>query len=343
MSSPLDLTRRSFMIMPLCLAACKTRANLIDLTGKAMGTTYAITALDADNVVSEAALAQSVEAAFALVNRQMSNWDATSEVSRFNAAEAGETLRISPEFAQVLGAAHDVHQASEGRFDVAMGTLIDLWGFGVQDAAMRVPGEAEITDALACCGQLATTALDGTTLTKLNGGAQIYLSSIGKGFGVDLIAKTIEQAGISDYMIEIGGDLYASGNNPDGLRWQIGVETPAQFDRSIMQVVGLSGYGMATSGDYRNYFDEAGQRYSHIIDPTTGRPVTHDTASVTVLAESAMMADAWATALLVLGRERGLKIAQDREIAALFIDRDTSMSDTKYHNTATPAFAEITA
>ncbi len=316
---------------------------MIELTGATMGTGYAVTAVDHSRSVSKDQLQQAVEVSLTLVNRQMSNWDASSEVSRFNAASAGETMQVSAEFGAVLAAAEAVNEASLGRFDIAMGAVIDLWGFGSQGTSMRAPGEGEIAQALACCGHSSALSLSGRALTKHNDAAQIYLSSIGKGFGVDLVARTIEDLGIRDYMIEIGGDLYVAGKNPDGLDWRIGIETPDSYDRGIMQVVGLSGLGMATSGDYRNYFDQDGQRYSHIIDATTGRPVAHDTASVTVLAENAMMADAWATALLVLGRDEGLKIATERDIAALFIDRNASAGDVGYNLFATERFDAIVA
>ena len=130
-------------------------------------------------------------------------------------------------------------------------------------------------------------------------------------------------------MVEIGGDLYVSGRNADGLDWQIGIETPDALNRQAYQVASVSNLGMATSGDYRNYFEQDGKRYSHIIDARTGRPITHRTASVTVLAESAMLADAWATALLVHGTQRGLEIANQRDLAVLFIDRHAKMRATR--------------
>ncbi|WP_323765249.1 FAD:protein FMN transferase [Marinovum sp.] len=339
MTDPLLLTRRSVFAMPLFLMACKKGWSVLELTGLTMGTGYSIVAVDHSRNVDKAELQAAVDAALGRVNEQMSNWDAGSEISRFNASAEGESLTVSPELAQVMQAAQQVNTASDGRFDVTVGALIDLWGFGAGQSRRDLPAEAEIAEAMACCGQSTSVGTDGTALTKLNGGANVYLSSIGKGFGVDQVARALAGFGITDYMVEIGGDLYAAGRNPDGQPWQIGIETPQAFDRGISQVVGLSGMGMATSGDYRNYFDHDGQRFSHIIDATTGRPVTHDTASVTVLTENAMLADAWATALLVLGRERGLEIAEREGIAALFIDRAAE----GFVTTASDRFAAVTA
>jgi len=157
------------------------------------------------------------------------------------------------------------------------------------------------------------------------------------------VARTLREFGLTDYMVEIGGDLYTAGRNPDGQPWQIGIESPEAFDRGVMQVVGVSGLGMATSGDYRNFFERDGKRYSHIIDATTGRPVTHHTASVTVLTENAMMADAWATALLAVGTKRGLEIANDREMAVLFVDRSGEAGQIGHVTAASERFKALQA
>ncbi len=342
-SNPLLFSRRSFLVMPLAFAAaCKKGWSVLELAGLTMGTGYKIVAIDHSQAVDQAALQADVDAALARVTAQMSNWDDASEISRFNAASAGDSLTVSAEFYHVMQAAADVNAASDGRFDVTAGALFDLWGFGTKHNTGSMPTDAQIADALGCCGQEQSIALHNGALGKLNDGAQIYLSSIAKGFGVDLVAKTLAAHGITDYMVEIGGDLVTAGKNPEGQPWQIGIETPQSFDRGVMQVVGLSNMGMATSGDYRNFFEVDGQRYSHMIDPTTGRPVTHNTASVTVLTDNAMLADAWATALLVLGRDRGLALANERGLAALFIERSADASKGLVP-TASDKFTSLTA
>ncbi|WP_425102222.1 FAD:protein FMN transferase [Tropicibacter sp. S64] len=329
--------------MPLALAACKPGWSVLELSGLTMGTGYTIVAVDHTKAAKKSELQAAVDTALAEVTAQMSNWDATSEISRFNAATRGESVTVSRELAEVMQTASDVHRASEGTFDVTVGPLIDLWGFGAKAGHGALPSDAEIAQAMACCGQERSVAQSGSTLTKTNDGAEVYLSAIGKGYGVDHVARAIAAFGITDYMVEIGGDLVTAGKNPEGLPWQIGIETPQSFDRGVMQVVGLSGHGMATSGDYRNFFETGGQRFSHIIDATTGRPVTHATTSVTVLTENAMLADAWATALLVLGTERGLRIAQERDLAVLFIDRDADGATSGFRTTASARFTELTA
>ncbi|QEW24148.1 Thiamine biosynthesis lipoprotein ApbE precursor (plasmid) [Marinibacterium anthonyi] len=331
------------MVMPLALAACKQGWSVLELSGLTMGTGYSIAAVDHSNKIDKADLQSAIDVALARVNTQMSNWDNSSEISRFNASSSGDSMTVSPQLARVMQAAADVHDASAGAFDVTVGPLIDLWGFGAEGTRNDMPADSDIADAMACCGQAQSVALRGNTLHKLNGGAEVYLSSIGKGYGIDEVARTLASFGLNDYMVDIGGDLYTAGRNPEGKPWQIGIETPKSFDRGVLKVVGLSDMGMATSGDYRNYFNVDGQRYSHIIDATTGRPVTHDTTSVSVMAENAMMADAWATALLVLGREKGLEIAREHDLAALFIDRDVKDPTSGFKTTATERFTALTA
>ena len=152
--------------------------------------------------------------------------------------------------------------------------------------------------------------------------ATLFIPSIGKGAGVDAIAAGLRGLGLENFMVEIGGDLVTAGLNPDGEQWQIGIESPSL--QTVEQVVGISGLAMATSGDYRNYFEVDGQRFSHIIDPTTGAPIAHSTASVTVFADDAAQADAWSTALLVMGLDEGLAFANSNGMSALFIERDAA-------------------
>ncbi len=337
------LSRRSFLVMPLALAACKKGWNILELTGLTMGTSYSVAAVDHSKSVNKADLQSAINASLQQVNVQMSNWDAASEISRFNASSSTAPFAVSNELASVMQAAQDVHVASEGRFDVTLGGLIDLWGFGAGQTRTNTPSDSEIAAVQSVSGHAKTLRVGNGALQKLQPGTEVYLSAIGKGFGVDQVARTIESFGIKDYMIEIGGDLYTAGRNPDGQPWQIGIETPVVHDRGVQQVVSVSGLGMATSGDYRNYFEQDGVRYSHILDGTTGRPVTHKTASATVLTDNAMLADAWATAMLVLGSERGLEIANDRDLAVLFIDRASDSAQNGFVSTPSAAFKRLQA
>lgn len=343
MSGLPNISRRSFLVMPLAIAACKPGTAVLELTGATMGTTYNVVAIDTSRSLREADIQSAINAALAEVNVQMSNWDSASEISRFNAQQSTDMVSMSPALAKVMRAAEDVHLASEGRFDTTMGPLIELWGFGANGRRFDAPEAARIADATARSGHRNTLEIGAGNMRKTQADSQVYLAAIGKGYGADRVGEALQSLGISDYMIEIGGDIFAAGMNPSGLPWQIGVETPQSFTRGVMQVVGISDLGMASSGDYRNYFEVDGERYSHVIDPTTGRPITHKTASATVLAENGMLADAWATAMLTLGREKGLEIAEQHNIAVMFIDRDPSQSEMRFTTFASSQFKAIQA
>ena len=180
--------------------------------------------------------------------------------------------------------------------------------------------------------------LDPPALRKLHPELTIDLSALAKGYGVDVLAEYLEEVGVQDYMVEIGGEIRARGTNPDGQVWRIGIEKPEPGgQRSVYEALPLEDLGMATSGDYRNYYELDGERLSHTIDPRTGRPITHKLASVTVLHEECAFADAYATALNVLGPERGYELAVSLKLPALFIVR----VDDRFEEKATPAFQAL--
>lgn len=336
------LSRRSFILMSMALAACKPGKNTIKVQGSTMGTTYNVVAVDHSGSVDKTLVKQGIDGALALVNRQMSNWDPASEISRFNAQSGTSPVAMSPELAEVMQASEEVFAASQGRFDTTMGPLIELWGFGAA-GTKSMPTADEITQAQARSGHSSTLSMSEGRLAKTQPDTQVYLAAIGKGFGADQVGRALEGLGITDYMVEIGGDLYAAGKNPDGMPWQIGIEKPAALSGGVLDVVGISGLGLASSGDYRNYFEQDGARFSHVIDPVTGRPITHKTASATVLADNAMLADAWATAMLILGRERGLEIAEAQNLAVLFVERDAEARDLRFKTAASSRFNTLTS
>ncbi len=314
--------------------------DVVRLSGETMGTSFNVTAIGED--LDETALATSVEETLAAVNAKMSNWDPNSEVSTFSASDSTDPVAVSEEFALVLAAANDVHDKTDGAFDVTLGPLIELWGFGPRKPEDPVPSDADIEAALAGVGQnrLLTLDAEAGTLAKSEPGVGINLSAIAKGYGIDAVAETLRDAGIENYLVEIGGDLVSKGQNDKGETWQIGIEKPQAGSQSLQLIVSLDDRGMASSGDYKNYFEQDGVRYSHIIDPTTGRPITHRTTSVTVLAENAMMADAWATAMLALGQEKGMKLAEEHKLAVYFISRDVTGGDDAYITSHSSAFKD---
>jgi len=320
------MTRLLLSFLVLLLISCEQQPHVVRLSGQTMGTTYTVVAIHRIENIEDQRVLNAIEGRLKRVNDSMSNWDPASEISRFNARRTLKPIEISAEIAEVMTAAYEVHRQSDGQFDVTLGPLIDLWGFGAAPDANRVPSDEEIEDALAKVGQDEVLALleQPARLKKKNTDTTVYLASLAKGYGVDQVAEALEALGFTDYLIEIGGDLLASGFNQNGSPWRIGIEQPVTGNRKVENIVQISGLGMATSGDYRNYFSADGRRYSHIIDAKTGKPVTHQTASVTVLADTAMLADAWATALLALGQDRGMDISEKFNLAALFITRDDS-------------------
>lgn len=335
----MNLSRRSLFVLPVLpavLSACQGGPRVLEVSGPTMGTTFNVVAIDPDARVARADLVAAINGALDEVNTHLSNWDTVSEVSRFNRTASTMPITVSPALSDVLAAADEVHRASAGKFDITIGPLIELWGFGAERMTTAMPEQTAIDTVLAQSGQ-GGLRLDAGTVTKAHPETQVFLSAIGKGYGVDRVARAVADLGLSDFLVEIGGDLYASGHNAQGRDWQIGIEVPDASARRVQSVASVSGLGMATSGDYRNFFEVGGQRYSHILDPQTGRPITHRTASATVLTDDAMRADAWATAMLILGRDRGLEVAEAEDLAVVFVEP----SDTGFVTTASPRFTAL--
>ena len=300
------------------------------ILGETMGTTYRVTVVDAPDTLTHESLAKGINQELASVNAKMSNWDPASEVSLFNKSQSKAPITISKAFAHVLASAQDIHRKTDGKFDVTVAPLINLWGFGPKTPDASVPSDAEIAQARSLVGQSRYLSLDvaGKTLQKNQSAVSVNLSAIAKGYGVDAVAEYLRENGIKRYLVEIGGDLITAGLNPEGKAWSIGIEKPDVAQTTVQTILNLSGQAMATSGDYRNFNEYDGVRYSHIIDPTTGWPIRHRTASVTVLANTAMAADGWATAMLVLGDDAGMKLAEKHQIAVLFITKGDNLFTT---------------
>lgn len=310
----------------LGLAACdeaEIHRRATTLAGATMGTRYIVRIASLPLGIDAHTLRAEFERLLETVNDQMSNWRAVSEISRFNAGPASSWLEISPDTSTVVDEALGVSRLSGGAFDPTIGPLVDLWGFGPGSAARGIPPRARIEAALATMGfRHVRTKRVPVAIAKGQAGIEVDLSGIAKGFGVDKLAEHLDRKGISDYLVEIGGELRARGHSPLRRPWRIGVERPAIGRRAIQRIVGLDRGAIATSGNYRIFFNSEGRRYSHIIDPRNGEPVAHELASVTVVAPSTMQADAWSTALMVLGPEAGLRLARRENIAALFIVKD---------------------
>ncbi len=303
-----------------------------------MGTTWAVT-LNAPGLSAHdrAQAREAIQASLDAVDGAMSTWDSASELARFNAFRGSDPFPLSAETLSVLGLAREVAAATDGAFDPTVRPLVAAWGFG---AGARVPGqepgESELAALRARVGfrQLELERATGSA-RKHHPELELDLSAIAKGFGVDRVAQVLQERGYADFLVEVGGELRAQGERPGGGRWRLAVERPEAGGRAVFAVVALSDRALATSGDYRSFYQAGGRRRSHIIDPRTGRPVEHGLASVSVVDPSAAVADAWATALMVLGPVEGFLLAEKRGLAAYFIERSPSGS---YRSRATAAF-----
>jgi len=262
-----------------------------------------------------------VEAALAEVIEDLSAWNPHSHLSRFNRAAAGAALPLPPHLFEVLQLALRTAADSDGAYDPTIGALTDLWGFGPGPGRLSPPSDAEIAGALDRGGWRKLAIEPAHRVVRQPGGLVLDVSSLGKGYAVDLVSERLAAAGARHTLVEIGGELRGAGVKPDGQPWWVVVELPPGADTAPMTAA-LHGLCVATSGDYRRMFEHAGRRYSHTLDPRTGRPVAHHLASVTVFHDSAMAADAHATAAMVLGPAEGPAYAERHSLAALFVIRE---------------------
>lgn len=297
--------------------------KVVGFEGRTMGTTYSVKWVDA-NEARVQGLQHRADQVLALVNKQMSTYDPNSELSTFNKLPAGSEMEVSDALAFVVREALRISAESEGAFDATVGPLVNLWGFGPNGRIEKAPTDADIEALRPRIGYANISVLQSPTRLKKAGDQYLDLSAIAKGYGVDVLADLLEQQGITNYLVEIGGELRARGLKPEGEHWRIAIESPVSSERSIGRIINVKDTGIATSGDYRNYFEEGGVRFSHTIDPATARPITHRLASVTVLRPTCAEADALATTLMVMGDETGYEFAKERGIAAYFLVKDAN-------------------
>jgi len=329
------------------LAGCgeRPRARLLTFTGRTMGSDYTVKIAGAGPVSSRAerSLAQELFAAVDVVDRGMSTYRTDSELSRLNRHAAEAPFPLSAGLAEVLAKAERVSAASGGAFDVTIGPLVNAWGFGPEGRTHDRSGlpAPEALARLRARVDWRSLGLDprAGTLTKARPDAYADLSGVAQGYGAERIAAALEARGFGDYLVNVSGEVRARGVNAEGVAWRIGIERPqGGGPRALQYVVPLANRALATSGDYRNCFEQDGRRYSHEIDPRTGGPVAHRLASVSVVHEDAALADAWSTALFVLGPDRGRELALAQGLPAYFISR---AADGTLAETETPAFAAL--
>lgn len=321
----------AILFLLVSISGCQDKPQDIKAyQGITMGTTFTVKWVPNQQ---ESVDTNAINQALVDVNQAMSTYIDDSELSIINRLPANSSVELSAQLHEILVKAEEISRKSSGAFDVTVGPLVNLWGFGPDGRIIKAPAQDQI-DAIREKIGFEFLQLNKLELTK-HKESYIDLSAIAKGYGVDLIATLLESNGISSYLVEIGGELRAKGVKPDGSNWKIAIESPsAGFDRAIQKVIAVKDVGIATSGDYRNYFEEAGVRFSHTIDPNTGRPITHRLASVTVLMPTCAEADAYATAMMVMGEESAFAFAIENNIEAFFIVK----TDQGFEERMTPGF-----
>jgi len=326
-------------LLSACQSGTQERA-LTEFQGETMGTSYTVKIVALPAELKPERIGAEIAAILEKINGQMSTYLDDSELSLFNRSQETNWIDASQALAGVLQQAQHISAMTNGAFDVTVGPLVNLWGFGTSLGDNQVPSEQDIREASNRVGYTGLQVRSSPpTIRKSRPDLYVDLSAIAKGHAVDVVAEYLQALGIDNYMVEIGGEIQAKGRNPRGTWWRIAIEKPSTGSRSLHTIVELNGVGIATSGDYRNYFETEGRRYSHTIDPVSGRPVTHKLASVTVANPSTMQADAMATALMVLGPEAGYRFAEEHQLAAFFIVK----SEDGFYDKATAAFGQYLA
>jgi thiamine biosynthesis lipoprotein len=325
----------SLLFLLLLIVSCAPNQPAeISISGQTMGTTYSIKVVQRSEVpIDIESLKGQIDDALIQVNALMSTYDPDSELSQLNKTAAGISFPISEQTEFVLKEAIRLHNLSNGSLDVTVGPLVNLWGFGPNKRAEVIPTQSQLLDIADYVG-IDKFEMNLGVVTKLHSKLYIDLSTIAKGYGVDAVADIVEDNLIGDYLIEIGGEMRVAGKKANGNDWRIAIEKPITNERAIQKIISIGNNAVATSGDYRNYFEQDGIRYSHLIEPKTGYPITHNLVSVTVVHASSMTADGLATALNVMGAEEAKVLAISQNLAVFMIIKQ----DKEFIEYASPAF-----
>ena len=310
------------LLVALLLGACEPSPPdpTVRFTGSTMGTSYDLKLVPAQGQTIPADFKNRVEELLARINRQMSTYDPNSELSRFNRNPSTNWIAVSPELHQVVAEGLRTSELTNGAFDITVGPLVNLWGFGPEPRRDQVPSDEAVARARERVGYWRLQAREQPpALKKERADLYVDLSALAKGYGVDQLAALVETTGITNYLVSIGGEIRARGHNGQGQPWTIAIEKPVPGQRAVERLVRFGDRSISTSGDYRNFFEQNGQRYSHVINPRTGRPVLQTLASVTVISDRSMIADVTATALMVAGPDVGFHLASEHHLAAFFV------------------------
>lgn len=304
-------------------ASCSEQADTQKLSGGIFGTTWNLTYIDRPEGLTRGQVESAVLDAFAVVDDSMNTYRPDSTISRLNATDAMEVFEVDWDFALVFNTALDIYYATAGAYDPSVSPLVNVWGFGPQGVTQRPA--PKLLQALEPVVGLEEFAWDLSTraFVKKHAKSELDFSSIAKGYAVDIASDALLELGLEHFMLEVGGEIQARGLSPRGDEWRLAIENPAPGAAGgVYKTISVTNVGVATSGDYRNFFVEKGVRYSHLIDPRSAAPIEHDLVSVTVVHPSTMIADAWATALMVVGTKDALRLADTYNLGVLLISRE---------------------
>jgi FAD:protein FMN transferase len=314
------------------LMHCMRAPEEVHLAGKTMGTTYNVK-FPVSDAIDPLQLQPLIDAELERVNKLMSTYDPTSELSVFNKNKTTNPQPLSADTITVMSEALRIGQMSNGYLDITVGPLVNLWGFGPDAKPETIPSTEQVKAAQAVIG-LDKLVIENARARKTHPYVYVDLSTVAKGYGVDQVAGILEQHGLQHYLVEIGGEMRVAGKKADGSDWRIAIEKPVTLTRAVQRIVSIGNNAIATAGDYRNYFEESGIRYSHLIDPKTGYPITHNVVSATVVHPSSLVADGLATALVVMGKDKGLAMARREGLEVMIITRENG----EFKEYTTPEF-----
>ncbi|MEH2921385.1 FAD:protein FMN transferase ApbE [Samsonia erythrinae] len=325
-----------FSLLTACDNTTPTQRPLLTIEGKTMGTFYSVK-ISGDIAEDRTQLQQEIDALLEQANNDISTYRDQSVLSRFNQYRGTAPQPIPRGMADIILVAQRIGRATHGAMDITVGPLVNLWGFGPQKQPVQLPSQQQIDSARQKVGLHHLKLISdekGEWIQKDLPDLYVDLSTLGEGYGADLLAQLMLRKGIANYLVSVGGAISSRGVNAEGIPWRVAIQKPTDRENAMQAAVNLQGYAISTSGSYRNYFEDGGKRYSHIIDPATGKPITHRLVSATVIAPTALEADGWDTGLMVLGTEKALALAKQQGLAVYLITK----TDEGFDAVMTPQF-----
>ncbi|MFU0885824.1 FAD:protein FMN transferase ApbE [Kluyvera sichuanensis] len=305
-------------------APATPKAQVTVLDGKTMGTFWRVSVVGLDQNRAEN-LRQKVQTLLDGDDQLLSTWKNDSALMRFNQSQSTTPWPVSEGMADIVTESLRIGQKTQGAMDITVGPLVNLWGFGPDKQPVKTPTQAQIDAAKARTGLKNLTVINRAGqqyLQKAIPDLYVDLSTVGEGYAADHLARLMIEEGISRYLVSVGGALVSRGMNADGHPWRVAIQKPTDRENAVQAIVDINGHGISTSGSYRNYYELDGKRISHVIDPQTGRPITHKLVSVTVIAPTALEADGWDTGLMVLGTEKAQQVVREQGLAVYMIMKE---------------------